>query len=117
MFPGVNPRQMQQMMKKMGVTQKEIDAIEVVIKTENQEIIITDPQVSVVNMMGQETYQIVGVSHVREKQLDEEEVNESDIQEIVNQTGCSSDVARETLIANNGDLAAAILELMNKDTE
>ena len=110
MFPGVNPKQMQQMMKKMGMAQKEIDAIEVVIKTETEEIIITDPQVSKINMMGQETYQIVGESHIRERTLDVAEVNDD-------QTGCSEEIAKETLIKNNGDLAATILELMDDDSE
>ena len=117
MFPGVNPKQMQQMMKKMGMAQKEIDAIEVIIKTETEEIIITDPQVSKINMMGQETYQIVGESHIRERTLDLAEVNEDDIQSIIDQTGCSEEIAKETLIKNNGDLAATILELMDDDSE
>ena len=48
------------MMKKMGISQQEIDATEVIIKTPEKEIVITNPQVSKVNMMGQQTFQVVG---------------------------------------------------------
>ncbi len=48
----MNPRQMQQMMRKMGIQQQEIDATEVIIKTADKEIVITEPNVSKVNMMG-----------------------------------------------------------------
>ena len=46
MFPGVNPRDMQKAMKKMGIQQEEIDAVEVIIRLEDRDIIITEPQVS-----------------------------------------------------------------------
>ena len=77
MLPGMNPRKMQQMMKKMGIQQVEIPATEVIIKGEEKEIVITDPQVSKVNMMGQETFQITG--QVEEKELSTEpEISEED---------------------------------------
>ena len=60
MFPGVNPRKMQQMMKKMGIQQQEIDALEVIIKTKDKQLVFSHPQVSRVNMMGQDTFQIIG---------------------------------------------------------
>ncbi len=41
MIPGMNPRKMQQAMKKMGIQQVEIPATEVIIKTPEKEIIIT----------------------------------------------------------------------------
>lgn len=110
MIPGMNPRQMQQMMKKMGIQQQEIDATEVIIKTGDSEIVIINPQVSKVNMMGQETYQVVGESHVRERVV-EVEISEDDITQVVEQCGCSADEARTALQENNGDLAAAIISL------
>ena len=39
MLPGMNPRKMQQMMKKMGIAQQEVDATEVIIKTAEKEIV------------------------------------------------------------------------------
>ena len=38
MLPGMNPRKMQQMMKQMGIKQVEIEATEVIIKTEEKNI-------------------------------------------------------------------------------
>lgn len=110
MFPGVNPRQMQQMMKRMGIAQQEIDATEVIIKTKDKQIIITEPQVSKVNMMGQQTFQIVG--NIHEQSLDTTpDISEEDIRTIVEQTGVNAAKARELLQKNKGDLAAAIMEL------
>ena len=60
MFPGINPREMQKAMKRLGIRQEEIDANLVIIKTHGGDIIIKNPQVSRVNMMGQETFQIAG---------------------------------------------------------
>ena len=65
MFPGMNPRKVQQMMKQMGVQQVDIPATEVIIKTDEKEIIITSPSVAKVNMMGQETFQISGTIEER----------------------------------------------------
>ena len=90
--------------------QQEIDATEVIIRTPDKEIVITDPQVSKVNMMGQQTYQIVGTEQVRELST-EPEINDDDVKTVVEQTGASEDKVRATLEATKGDLAEAILKL------
>ena len=110
MFPGMNPRKMQQMMKKMGMQQEEISATEVIIKTEDKEIIITEPSVSKVNVMGQETFQISGEIHEREK-TSAVEIAEDDIKTVVEQAGCSEEEAKQALEETSGDLAEAILKL------
>ena len=110
MFPGVNPRQMQQMMKKMGIQQVEIPATEVIIKTEDKDIIITNPQVSKVNMMGQETFQIVGEIHEQEHSSTPE-ISEEDVKTVMEQTSCSEEEAKKTLEETEGDLAETILKL------
>ncbi|HQC61418.1 MAG TPA: nascent polypeptide-associated complex protein, partial [Candidatus Pacearchaeota archaeon] len=109
MFPGVNPRQMQGMLKKMGISQEEIDASRVIIeKTDNSRIIIDNPSVTKIKMQGQETFQIAGdISEESAK----EETSEEDIKMIIEKTGVSEEIARETLEKNNGDLAETILEL------
>ena len=61
----MSPKQMARMMKKMGMQQQDIDAVEVIIKTEDKEIIISNPSVAKVNMMGQESYQVVGTPEER----------------------------------------------------
>ncbi len=106
----MNPRKMQAMMKQMGIQQIEVPATEVIIKSEDKDLIITNPQVSKVNMMGQETYQIVGEVHEQEKSTTPD-ISEEDIQTVVEQTSCSKEAAKETLEKNQGDLAETILEL------
>ena len=110
MIPGMNPRKMGQMMKKMGIQQVEIDATEVVIKTAEKNIIISNPQVSKVNMMGQQTYQIVGEEH--EEAVDTTPtINEDDIKTVAEQANVSEEKAKEALESAEGDLAKAIMEL------
>ena len=110
MIPGMNSRQAKRMMQKMGIQQQEIDATEVIIKTADKELVINNPQVSKVNMMGQETFQVVG--EVEERALSAEpEINEDDVKTVMEQANVEEEKARETIKKNNGDLAASILEL------
>lgn len=105
MFPGINPKQMQQAMKKLGVKQEEINAQEVIIKTQEKNLIIRNPNVVKVNMMGQESLQITG--DIEEESL----ISEDDVNTVSEQAGVSKEEARKSLENNSGDLAAAILEL------
>jgi len=107
MFPKLNPKQMEKAMKKMGVKQEEIDATEVIIKTKDKELIIRDPHVAKVNMMGQESIQITG--SIEEREL--KSYKEEDVKTVSEQAGCSEEEAREALEKSNGDLAEAILNL------
>lgn len=98
------------MMKRMGIKQQEIEATEVIIKTPEKEIVITEPQVSKVNMAGQETFQILG--NVSERQLSSEpEINEEDIKTVMEQTNSSKEDAEAAIKEHKGDLAGAILSL------
>ena len=106
----MNPRKMQQMMRKMGMQQQEIPATEVIIKTDDKEIVITEPSVSKVNMMGQETFQISGEIHERETSS-EPEISEDDVKTVVEQANCSEDEAKQALEETSGDIAEAILKL------
>lgn len=106
----MNPRKMAQAMKRMGIQQQEIEATEVIIKTSSSEIVILNPQVSKVNMMGQETYQVIGEAHERELNQ-EAEITQEDIETVMTQTEASQEEAENAIKENNGDLAAAILNL------
>ena len=111
MIPGMNPRKMQQMMKKMGVSQVDIPATEVIIKTPEVDLIIRNPGVSKVNMMGQDSLQITGDLEELPKEPEKIEISEEDVKTVVEQTGAPEDKVREVLEKNKGDLAAAIMEL------
>ena len=104
---------MQKAMKRLGIKQEEIDAEEVIIKTAGKDLVIKNPQVSRVNMMGQETFQIVG--DITEVERDGRiEINEDDMATVIEQTNCTKEEALEALEESNGNLAEAILKLQNK---
>jgi len=107
MMPGMNPRDMGKLMKRMGIQQKEIDATEVIIKCSDKEIVIRNPQVAKVNMMGQNTWQVIGEAEERPLQL----FNEEDVKTVSEQANVDPKKAREALQKNNGDLVKSILEL------
>ena len=104
----MNPRKMQQAMKKMGIKQEEIDAIEVIIRTPDKDLVITEPSVSKVNMMGNESFQISGNVQERER---EAEISEEDIKTVMEQANVGKEEAEKAIKEAGGDLAKAIIEL------
>jgi nascent polypeptide-associated complex subunit alpha len=109
MMPKINPRDMQRMMQRMGINQQEIDAVEVIIKMKDNEIVISQPNVQKVNAMGQISYQISGKETIREQA--KYEVKLEDIEVVVEQANCSKEEAINAIKKANGDLAAAIIAL------
>ena len=114
MIPGMNKKQMKQMerqMKKMGMKMEELHGVqEVIIRFEDKELIIDNASVSLMNVMGQETYQIEGKA--REVELEYEvEIPDEDVEMVANSAGVSEDKAREALEECKGDLAEAIMKL------
>ena len=106
----MNPRKMQQMMKKMGIQQVDIPAQEVIIRTADKEIVIKNPQVAKVNMMGQQTYQVVGEAEERTISTTPD-VTADDVKTVMEQAGVDEATAKKALEDNNADIAAAILSL------
>ena len=113
-MPGMNKKQMKQMerqMKKMGMKMEELQGVqEVIIRFEDKELIIDNPSVSQMNVMGQETYQVDGKA--REVELEYEiEIPDEDVEMVANSAGVSQEKAREALEECKGDLAEAIMKL------
>jgi len=106
----MNSRSMAKAMKRMGIQQTELDAKEVIIRLEDKELVFTKPQVAKVNMMGQETFQVIGTPEERSIST-EPEISEEDIQTVIDQTGVDKEKALEAIKKHKGDIAAAILEL------
>lgn len=104
MIPGVNPKLLKKAMKRMGVKQEEIDAEEVVIKCKGKNLVIRNPKVSKVNVMGQESLQISG-------EIEEEKSSDDDVKTVMEKANCSIEKAKEALEKADGDLASAILSL------
>ena len=110
MIPGLDPRKAKQMMKRMGIQQEDIEATEVIIRTPEKEIVISEPSVAKVNMMGQETYQISGEAEERALSA-EPELSEDDVRTVMEQTGTDEETAKKAIIEADYDLAAAIMSL------
>jgi len=110
MFPGMNPKMMKQAMKKMGVKQEELDVSEVIMKVDGGELVFTNPQVSKVNMMGQESFQVTGEPEFREVDSTPD-INEEDIKTVMEQAECDADTAKKILEETKGDIAEAILKI------
>jgi nascent polypeptide-associated complex subunit alpha len=110
MIPKLNPRDLAKAMQRMGIQQQEIEASEVIIRCPDKDIVIQNPGVAKVNMMGQETWQITG-SAVEKARTSEPEIKEEDVQTVMQQTGAPHDKALQAIKAAKGDLAQAILDL------
>ena len=109
-MPNINPRQMQKMMRQMGIQQEDLHAVEVIIRLEDKDLVFENPQVAKVNMMGQQTYQIVGEPQERARDM-APDISDDDIDTVMEQAGVDAKTAREKLEETNGDLAEAILQL------
>lgn len=110
----LNNRQIQHAMKRMGISQIEVPANEVIIRTDDKEIVISDPQVSKVNMMGETTFQVSG--KVTEREISSEpEINDDDLKTVMDQTGASREEASRAVEEAKGDLAQAIIKLKEEN--
>lgn len=107
------------MMQRLGMNVEPIpNAKQVIIRTENKEILINNPEVAAIEMQGQRMFQIVGGS-VSEKDLEREEaekveIPDEDAQLVASQTKTTLAEARKVLEETKGDLAKAILLLQSK---
>jgi nascent polypeptide-associated complex subunit alpha len=108
MFPGVNPKQMQAMMKQMGIKQEEIEVERVILEGSDKKIIIEPAAVQKITMQGQESWQVTGEAREEAK---EEGISEADIALVSEKAGVEPNEARAALEKSNGDIAAAIVAL------
>jgi nascent polypeptide-associated complex subunit alpha len=122
---GVNPRQVKQAMKRMGIETEELkDVAEVIIRTKDKQYVIRSPDVTIMKMQGQKTFQIVGEETVTPlDQAPKEQaakaipaqpsLPEEDINLVMAQTGASREKAIEALKACDGQPAEAIIKLIS----
>jgi nascent polypeptide-associated complex subunit alpha len=113
MFPGLNPKKMQAVMKQMGISQQQIPANKVIIEKQDGNIIIENPSITKINMQGQTNFQISG--EVSEEDGDTEGegplATDEDIKIIMEKCNCLEQEAKMALEKANGDLTEAILSL------
>ena len=118
MMPGgrMNPRQMKQAMRKMGIKNEEMrDVTEVIIRTSREEIVIRKPGVNIMEVQGSKTYQITGEAESRPLGSVSEVVSsvpEEDIELVMSQTNCDRETAIAALEEMDGQPAEAIIKIM-----
>ena len=110
MMPGrFNPKQMNQMMKKLGINVKEIENVEkIIIQTDSKKYVFDEAEVTIMDAQGQKTYQITGTPKIYKRK---KEIPKEDIQLIIDQTGRTEEEAKKALEETEGDIAEAILKL------
>ena len=119
----MNPRKMRQMMDQMGIDLTEIDAEEVIIRTEDVEYVFHDADVQRMDAQGQQTYQVVGEPDERprgeaggtdesdaESGDDAPDVADQDVEIVAQRADVPESEARAAL-EETGDLAAAVQRL------
>jgi nascent polypeptide-associated complex subunit alpha len=102
---GINPRQIQGMMKQFGIKSEELDAERVVIELKDRKIIIENPNVSAVDMQGKKTYTVMGEEKI------ESSVSEDDVKLVMEQAQAGKEEAEKALKDAKGDIAEAIMKL------
>jgi len=113
----MNPREARRMMQRMGLNMNTVENVqEVVIKTSSKQIVITEPEVSILDVQGQKMFQIAGgqiTEKAPEHKAVESKVAEEDVRLVADQTGKSLEEAKRALEECGGDLAKAILLLQS----
>ncbi len=119
---GVNPRQMKQAMKRMGISQEEWDDVdEVIIRRPGKTYVFKKPSVTAVSMQGQMTFQIAGDHEIVEGKASAAPaapkgmvIPDEDVELVASQANVSPEEARKALEECGGEPAEAIIKLMSK---
>lgn len=109
MLPNMNPKQLQSMMKQLGIKNEDIAAQRVIVeKADGSKLVVEPAQVILIDMKGQKSLQVSGSF---QEEAGGQEAGQSDADLVIEATGCSKEEAEATLQETGGDLAEAILKL------
>lgn len=116
----MSPKQMQTVLKRMGIKVEDITAEKVIIQCADRNIIISNPQVMLTKMPQQEMFQISGEVSEEEKGGEgsedvKTEITDEDIEMVMEQTSVDKQTAEEMLKETEGDIADAIMKLKKSD--
>jgi nascent polypeptide-associated complex subunit alpha len=137
MLPGGahNQRQMQMMMRRLGMTTEEIpDVEEVIVRTKTKDHVFTAPEVTALTVQGVRTYQVVGTPEIRARgaaatgpargsmasapapaaPAAPTGPPEEDVQLVMDQAQVDRSEAIEALLQSDGAPAEAIMKLMTR---
>ncbi|MFV2014416.1 MAG: nascent polypeptide-associated complex protein [Candidatus Heimdallarchaeota archaeon] len=118
---GMSNKQMQKALANVDTDEIE-NVIEVIVRTPTEEIVLSNPEVSIMNV-GQEIWSVVPQSVTRravaakpivedsENDEMEVEIKEEDVKLVMSTTNVPEEKARKALQSAKGDLAAAIISL------
>lgn len=137
MMPGgrMNPRQLQLMMKRLGMTNEPIEGVEeVIIRLHDKEHHLVKPEVAILTVQGVRTYQIVGEATIRPRTAGGSEAPdltlppgghaaappapagppEEDVTLVMEQSGADREQALEALRETDGAPAEAIMRVLSR---
>ena len=133
MIPGGprNSRQMELMMRRMGMTTEDVPNVEeVIVRTKTKEHVFRAPEVTILTVQGVQTYQIVGKPEVRPRSATAPSSAptgaapatpeapsgppEEDIHLVMEQANVSREEAIEALFQAKGAPAEAILLILSR---
>jgi nascent polypeptide-associated complex subunit alpha len=130
MMPGNprNARQMQMMMRRLGMTTESVEDVEeVIVRTRSEEHVFRDPEVTKVTVQGTTTYQVVGNPEIRPRGAGPAPSTaapaapaapvgppEGDIALVMEQGQANRAEALAALQASGGEPAEAILKLLSR---
>jgi len=129
MLPGNprNARQMQMMMRRLGMTTEEVPEVEeVIVVTKSKEHVFHAPEVTILTVQGVRTYQVVGNPEVRPRSATGPAAPsatpappsagppEEDVRLVMEQANVSREEAVEALFQSSGAPAEAILKILSR---
>ncbi|HEV2231022.1 MAG TPA: nascent polypeptide-associated complex protein [Thermoplasmata archaeon] len=124
-----NERQMQMMMRRLGMKSENVDDVEeVVVRTAQNEHVFHAPEVTILTVQGVRTYQIVGPAEIRPRSAGSATAtaaapamksspvgpSEEDIELVMEQANVEREDAVRALAAVDGAPAEAILHLLSR---
>jgi nascent polypeptide-associated complex subunit alpha len=130
MIPGGprNQRQMEMMMRRLGMTSEPVaDVEEVIVRTRTKEHVFAQPEVTVLTVQGVRTYQIVGQPVIRPRGAGAAATGagsaaalpaapagppEEDVRLVMEQANVSHEEAVEALRQAHGEPAEAIMKIL-----
>lgn len=125
-----DPRQIQRMMRQLGMTTEPVEGVEeVIIRTADKEHVLSNPEVTILTVQGVRTYQVVGTPKIRPRSSGSSGASssgasptapaaapsgppEEDVQLVMDQAHVSREEAKEALFVSHGAPAEAILSLL-----
>ncbi len=130
MFPGMrgmNPKQLEKMLRAQGIEMAPLEATEVIIKLKDEALVIKGPEVTRMTVSGATTFQVVGKARTvplstlggdlgaappKGTKARAPRYSEEDVALVMEQTGASDAQARAALQAHDGQPAEAIIALL-----